>query len=109
MTDTTAAPEDTIEHSLDQGTLKAMLAVRDWHAHGVEQINVMMEHAREGVTLCLGEDPVGDPTKVVLTEEMAKGFKIGMIVSLAQLGTLPFTLSRDGEEVRDAEFEEVTE
>ena len=79
--------------------IEALLA---WHKRQAEQLNLVSENAKEGVTLQLGTD---DPIEIVLTKDMAKGLRIGLVLALERLGKLPISVSHDGDDDLDSDDE----
>lgn len=77
------APQDVGE------MIEALLA---WHKRQADQLNLVSGNAKEGVTLQLGID---DPVEIVLTKDMAKGLRIGLVLALERLGKLPISVSHD--------------
>lgn len=100
MAELTETPKE-VNVPVSGDALQALQIVAGWHKNGVEQINTLLEHAKDGVTLKMGTEE--KPLDVELTEEKAAGFRIGLLLALAQIGTLPFELQAP----TDAECEEV--
>lgn len=71
-----------------EGIVGSIQQLIDWHANRVAKLETFQEGAKEGVTLDFGGD------KIVLTEDMAKGIRIALIVALSFIGKLPITLTR---------------
>jgi len=86
----TQQKELTANVPVNGAALEALQIVAAWHKNGVEQINTLLEHAKNGVTLKMGTED--KPLDVELNEESAKGFRVGLLLALAQIGTLPFEL-----------------
>lgn len=112
MTEVNQNETTPLNAQIDGIGLEALRLVAQWHEAGVTNINTMLDNTKAGVILNMGDQAA--PTQVVLTEEMAKGFKIGLILALSMLGELPFKLEPtdaglpgDALPVIDAEFEEV--
>lgn len=94
--------KDELERMIDQlielheaqvdGMAKAVQALIDWHARQVKQLETLAGGAKAGVTLKFDGDDV------VLTEGMAVGMRIALVVALEFVGTLPIKLSRTTEE-----------
>lgn len=87
------APQDVGE------MIEALLA---WHKRQADQLNMVSDNAKEGVTLQLGTD---DPIEIVLTKDMAKGLRIGLVLALERLGKLPISVSHDGDDDLDSDDE----
>ena len=87
------APQDVAE------MVEALLA---WHKRQVDQLQMVTDNAKEGVTLQLGTD---DPIEIILTKDMAKGLRIGLVLALERLGKLPISVSHDGEDDPDSDDE----
>jgi hypothetical protein len=81
-----SAPQDVGE------MIQSLLA---WHKRQADQVQMIGDNAKEGVTLQLGID---DPVEIVLTKDMAKGLRIGLVLALERLGKLPISVSHDGED-----------
>lgn len=86
--------------------LVALQGVQAWHKKSVEQINILLENCRPGITINMGQDANGKQSELVLTDEMNRGFKVALILALSLVGTLPFELTPP-QEATDAEFTEV--
>lgn len=92
-----------IELKIDNTTVQILQQVQAWHAAANEQLMTLIDNAKEGVTLDLGGE-----LKILMTEEMAKGFKTGLLIVKSLFQTLPFTLSPPVDPV-EAEIEELPE
>lgn len=79
--------------------IEALLA---WHKRQADQLRQVIDNAKEGTTLQLGTD---DPVEFVLTKDMAKGLRIGLVLALERLGKLPISVSHDGEDDPDSDDE----
>lgn len=79
--------------------IEALLA---WHKRQADQLNLVSDNAKEGVTLQLGTD---DPVEIVLSKDMAKGLRIGLVLALERLGKLPISVSHDGDDDLDSDDE----
>ena len=90
---TVGAPQEVGE------MIDALLA---WHRRQTDQLQLVTDNAKEGVTLQLGTD---DPVEIVLTKDMAKGLRIGLVLALGRLGKLPISVSHDGEDDPDSDDE----
>ncbi|MNU11247.1 hypothetical protein D3C72_2589510 [compost metagenome] len=66
-------------------------------------MQLVSDNAKEGVTLQLGID---NPVEIVLTKDMAKGLRIGLVLALERLGKLPISLSHDGDDELDLDDDE---
>lgn len=88
------APQDIGE------MIQSLLA---WHKRHADQVKMMSDNAKEGVTLQLG---IEDPVEIVLTKDMAKGLRIGLVLALERLGKLPISVSHDGEDDLDLDDDE---
>lgn len=95
----TGALEGSVSAPQDVGEMiESLLA---WHKRQADQLEMISESAKEGVTLQLGTD---DPVEIVLTKDMAKGLRIGLVLALERLGKLPISVSRDAED--DSDFDD---
>ena len=88
------APQDVGE------MIQSLLA---WHKRQADQVQMISDNAKEGVTLQLGID---DPVEIVLTKDMAKGLRIGLVLAIERLGKLPISVSHDGEDDLDLDDDE---
>ncbi|MDH0797512.1 hypothetical protein [Pseudomonas carnis] len=79
--------------------IEALLA---WHKRQTDQLQLITDNAKEGVTLQLGTD---DPVEIMLTKDMAKGLRIGLVLAVERLGKLPITVSHDGDDDTDSDDE----
>ena len=79
--------------------IEALLA---WHKRQADQLQIITENAKEGVTLQLGTD---DPVEIMLTKDMAKGLRIGLVLALERLGKLPISVSHNGDDDPDTDDE----
>jgi len=96
----TGALEGSVSAPQDVGEMiESLLA---WHKHQAGQLEMISDNAKEGVTLQLGID---DPVEIVLTKDMAKGLRIGLVLALERLGKLPISVSHDGEDDPDSDDE----
>lgn len=91
---TVGAPQEVGE------IIEALLA---WHKRQADQLQIITDNAREGVTLQLGTD---DPVEIMLTEAMAKGLRIGLVLALDRMGKLPISVSHDAEDDNDFDDDE---
>jgi hypothetical protein len=92
----TSALEGSVNAPQDVGEMiQSLLA---WHKRQADQVQMISDNAKEGVTLQLG---IEDPIEIVLTKDMAKGLRIGMVLALERLGKLPISVSPDGEDDLD--------
>ncbi|MFJ7884562.1 hypothetical protein ACIQYF_13880 [Pseudomonas sp. NPDC096917] len=97
----TGALEGSVNAPQDVGEMiESLLA---WHKRQAEQLEVISDNAKEGVTLQLGTD---DPVEIVLTKDMAKGLKIGLVLAIERLGKLPISVSHDGDDDFDPDEDE---
>ncbi|EJM71629.1 hypothetical protein PMI29_01299 [Pseudomonas sp. GM49] len=87
------APQDVGE------MIESLLA---WHKRQANQLEMISENALEGVTLQLGVD---NPVEIVLTKDLAKGLRIGLVLALERLGKLPISISHDGDDDLDPDDE----
>jgi len=95
----TAGLEGSVGAPQDVGEMiEALLA---WHKRQADQLQKVIDNAKEGVTLQLGID---DPLEIVLTKDMAKGLRMGLVLALERLGKLPISVSHDGED--DPDFDD---
>jgi hypothetical protein len=88
------APQDVGE------MIESLLA---WHKRQAGQLELVSENAKEGVTLQLGVD---NPVEIVLTKDMAKGLRIGLVLALERLGKLPISVSHEGDDDFDPDEDE---
>lgn len=80
---------DTVEiNDLNQ----FIFLLSNWHQDRVNILKQMME-IPQGFEVTVDED---EP--MILTGDMHKGFKIGLIVALSELGVLPFVAETNPEE-----------
>lgn len=100
MTDKTPEePTGPVEVRIDNQTVQILQTVEEWHANASEHLMTLVDNGKAGVTLDLGPD-----LKILLTEEMASGFRTGLLVAKSLFGKLPFDLTPPEEqEVQDAE------
>lgn len=97
----TGALEGSVNAPQDVGEMiESLLA---WHKRQAEQLEVISDNAKEGVTLQLGID---NPVEIVLTKDMAKGLKIGLVLAIERLGKLPISVSHDGDDNFDPDEDE---
>lgn len=97
----TGALEGSVNAPQDVGEMiESLLA---WHKRQADQLEVISDNAKEGVTLQLGTD---DPVEIVLTKDMAKGLKIGLVLAIERLGKLPISVSHDGDDDFDPDEDE---
>ena len=95
----TGALEGSVSAPQDVGEMiESLLA---WHKRQADQLEMISENAKEGVTLQLGTD---GPVEIVLTKDMAKGLRIGLVLALERLGKLPISVSHDAED--DSDFDD---
>ncbi len=95
----TVALEGSVSAPQDVGEMiESLLA---WHKRQAGQLEMISDNAKEGVTLQLGTD---DPVEIVLTKDMAKGLRIGLVLALERLGKLPISVSHDGDD--DSDFDD---
>lgn len=95
----TAGLEGSVGAPQDVGKMiEALLA---WHKRHADQLQMVIDNTKEGVTLQLGTD---DPLEIVLTKDMAKGLRMGLVLALERLGKLPISVSHDGED--DPDFDD---
>ncbi|CEL28664.1 hypothetical protein [Pseudomonas fluorescens] len=74
-----------------------------WHKRQADQLQIIIDNAKEGVTLQLGID---DPVEIALTKDMAKGLRIGLVLALERLGKLPISVSHSGDDDLDLDDDE---
>lgn len=95
----TGALEGSVNAPQEVGEMiESLLA---WHKRQADQLQLVSDNAKEGVTLQLGID---NPFEIVLTKEMAKGLRIGLVLALERLGKLPISVSNDAED--DPDFDD---
>lgn len=90
----TDALEGSVNAPHDMGEM--IQSLLDWHKRKVDQVQMISDNAKEGVTLQLG---VEGPVEIALTKDMAKGLRIG-------LGRLPISVSHDGDDDLDLDDDE---
>ena len=92
----TGALEGSVNAPQDVGEMiESLLA---WHKRQADQLQIISDNAKEGVTLQLGID---DPVEIALTKDMAKGLRIGLVLALERLGKLPISVSHSGDDDLD--------
>ena len=97
----TAALDGSVNAPQDVGEMiQSLLA---WHKRQADQVQMISDNAKEGVTLQLG---IEDPIEIVLTKDMAKGLRIGMVLALERLGKLPISVSHDDDDEIDQDEDE---
>ncbi|MBS4077278.1 hypothetical protein [Pseudomonas rustica] len=97
----TCALEGSVSAPQDVGEMiESLLA---WHKRQANQLQLVSDNAKEGVTLQLGVD---DPVEIILTNDMAKGLRIGLVIALERLGKLPISVSRDDDDDLDLDEDE---
>ncbi|MGY2337912.1 hypothetical protein ACW9HW_01520 [Pseudomonas sp. SDO5532_S415] len=97
----TGALEGAVSAPQDVGEMiESLLA---WHKRQADQLEMISENSKEGVTLQLGVD---NPVEIVLTKDLAKGLRIGLVLALKRLGKLPISVSHDGDDDLDPDDEE---
>ena len=95
----TGALEGSVNAPQDVGEMiESLLA---WHKRQADQLELISDNAKEGVTLQLGVD---NPVEIVLTKDMAKGLRVGLVLALERLGKLPISVSHDAED--DSDFDD---
>lgn len=97
----TAALEGSVKAPQEVGEM--IDALLGWHRRQADQLQLVSDNAKEGVTLQLGID---DPVEIVLTKDMAKGLRIGLVLALERLGKLPISISDDGDDDLDPNDDE---
>jgi len=89
----TSALEGSVNAPQDVGEMiESLLA---WHKRQADQLQIISDNAKEGVTLQLG---IEDPVEIALTKDMAKGLRIGLVLALERLGKLPISVSHDDDD-----------
>ncbi|SIR83614.1 hypothetical protein SAMN05216509_5291 [Pseudomonas sp. B10] len=97
----TSALEGSVNAPQDVGEMiQSLLA---WHKRQADQVQIISDNAKEGVTLQLG---IEDPVEIVLTKDMAKGLRIGLVLALERLGKLPISVSHDDDDDLDLDEDE---
>ncbi|MBV4487156.1 hypothetical protein HU727_016310 [Pseudomonas sp. SWRI153] len=97
----THALEGSVNAPQDVGEMiQSLLA---WHKRQADQLQIISDNAKEGVTLQLG---IEDPVEIALTKDMAKGLRIGLVLALERLGKLPISVSHDGDDDPDLDDDE---
>ncbi len=77
-------------------------ALLEWHKRQTDQLQIITDNSKEGTTLSLG---IADPVDIVLTKDMAKGLRIGLVLAMDRLGKLPISVSHDGDDDPDTDDE----
>jgi hypothetical protein len=97
----TGALEGSVDAPQDVGEMiESLLA---WHKRQADQLQIISDNAKEGVTLQLG---IEDPVEIALTKDMAKGLRIGLVLALERLGKLPISVSHDDDDDLDLDDDE---
>ncbi len=97
----TGALEGSVSAPQDVGEMiQSLLA---WHKRQADQLQIISDNAKEGVTLQLG---IEDPVEIALTKDMANGLRIGLVLALERLGKLPISVSHDGDDDLDLDDDE---
>ncbi|RRW68185.1 hypothetical protein EGJ53_00050 [Pseudomonas fluorescens] len=97
----TSALEGSVNAPQDVGEMiQSLLA---WHKRQADQVQIISDNAKEGVTLQLG---IEDPVEIALTKDMAKGLRIGLVLALERLGKLPISVSHDDDDDLDLDDDE---
>lgn len=97
----TSALEGSVNAPQDVGEMiESLLA---WHKRQADQLQIISDNAKEGVTLQLG---IEDPVEIALTKDMAKGLRIGLVLALERLGKLPISVSHDDDDDLDLDEDE---
>ncbi|USU01722.1 hypothetical protein [Pseudomonas siliginis] len=97
----TGALEGSVSAPQDVGEMiESLLA---WHKRQADQVQMISDNAKEGVTLQLG---IEDPVEIALTKDMAKGLRIGLVLALERLGKLPISVSHDDDYDLDLDEDE---
>ncbi len=87
--------DDEFDVSADDLLAKFVLRLSIWHSDKVANLRAIQKMVREGTTLKLGS---GESTGHVMTGRDVGMFKTGIEAALADLGTLPFTVSKVDDE-----------
>ena len=96
----TGALEGSVGAPQDVGEMiEALLA---WHKRQTDQLQIITDNSKEGTTLSLGID---DPVEIMLTKDMAKGLRIGLVLAMDRLGKLPISVIHGDDEDPDYEDE----
>jgi len=103
MTEVNNEVPTEVELKIDANSIKVLEVVQNWHTNANEQLMTLIDNAKEGVTLDLGGE-----MKILLTEDMAKGFKTGLLIVKSLFGTLPFNLTPPEDPV-EAEVSDLSE
>lgn len=97
----TNALEGSVNAPQDVGEMiQSLLA---WHKRQANQLQLISDNAKAGVKLQLGVD---EPVEIALTEDMAKGLRIGLVLALDRLGKLPISVSHDDDDDLDLDEDE---
>lgn len=97
----TSALEGSVNVPQDVGEMIGSLLA--WHKRQADQLQIISDNAKEGVTLQLG---IEDPVEIALTKDMAKGLRIGLVLALERLGKLPISVSHDDDDDLDLDEDE---
>ncbi|MCF4997343.1 hypothetical protein GIW70_11015 [Pseudomonas syringae] len=97
----TSALEGSVNAPQDVGEM--VEALLTWHKRQVDQLQIITDNAKEGVSIQLG---TSDPVELLLTEDMAKGLRLGLSLAVARLGKLPISVSHDGDDDLDPDDDE---
>lgn len=79
--------------------IEALLA---WHKRQTDQLQIITDNSKEGTTLSLG---INDPVEIMLTKDMARGLRIGLVLAMDRLGKLPISVSHGDDEDPDSDDE----
>lgn len=108
--DSPFAGEDSIhehgrlEHELENlvgrvvelpGSVEGLQLLEQWYQRKVQQLIDIEEGAREGVTVRYSRQDGQEAGPLVLSADMAKGMRIGLMIARHILGKYPLTLTND--------------
>lgn len=74
---------------IDQETAELLEKLGDWHQHKVKQLQLILDNKDADMLIADIEIKAGS--------DIAKGLRIGVMLSLQYLGKLPFTIEGDGD------------
>lgn len=97
----TGALEGSVNAPQDVGEM--IVSLLAWHKRQADQLQIISDNAKEGVTLQLG---IEDPVEIALTKDMAKGLRIGLVLALERLGKLPISVSHESDDDFDPDEDE---
>lgn len=92
MTD--APKENVLNVNLEEGSEMLTLArsLVGWHDMATKNVAELQEKLRPGFKVVLGDDPK-TAQEIVLSDELARGAKIGMLLASIYFGQFPLKLT----------------